>query len=91
MLGHFSHDQLFATLWTIAHQVPLSMGFSRQEWVVMASSRGSSQPRTKLVSLMSPALAGEFLPPEPPGNFFTSLNKFAFWNSGRAEEAKAFL
>ena len=24
-----SHDWLFATLWTVAHQVPLSMGFSR--------------------------------------------------------------
>ena len=23
--------QLFATLWTVAHQAPLSMGFSRQE------------------------------------------------------------
>ena len=28
MLSHFSHVQLFATLWTIAHQAPLSMGFS---------------------------------------------------------------
>ena len=27
----FSHLQLFATPWTVAHQVPLSMGFSRQE------------------------------------------------------------
>ena len=28
---HFSHIQLFVTLWTVAHQAPLSMGFSRQE------------------------------------------------------------
>ena len=27
-----SHVQLFATLWTAAHQVPPSMGFSRQEY-----------------------------------------------------------
>ena len=27
-----SHVQLFVTPWTIAHQVPLSMGFSRQEY-----------------------------------------------------------
>ena len=27
----FSHVQLFAILWTSAHQAPLSMGFSRQE------------------------------------------------------------
>ena len=31
MLSHFSHVQLFATLWTIAHQASLSMGLSRQE------------------------------------------------------------
>ena len=27
-----SHVKLFATLWTLAHQTPLSMGFSRQEY-----------------------------------------------------------
>ena len=32
MLSHFSRVWLFATLWTIAHQPPLSMGFSRQEY-----------------------------------------------------------
>ena len=32
VLSHFSHVQPFATLWTIAHQAPLSMGFSRQEY-----------------------------------------------------------
>ena len=26
-----SHVQLFATPWSVAHQAPLSMGFSRQE------------------------------------------------------------
>ena len=29
VLGHI---QLFATPWTVARQVPLSMGFSRQEY-----------------------------------------------------------
>ena len=28
----FSHVQLFATPWTVAHQDPLSMKFSRQEY-----------------------------------------------------------
>ena len=32
ILSRFSHVQLFATLWTVAHQAPLSMGFSRQEY-----------------------------------------------------------
>ena len=27
-----SHVRLFATPWTVAYQVPLSMGFSRQEY-----------------------------------------------------------
>ena len=39
---------LFATLWTVAHQAPLSMGILQArilEWVSMLSSRGSSQPR----------------------------------------------
>ena len=27
-----SHIRLFATPWTVAHQAPLSMGFSRQEY-----------------------------------------------------------
>ena len=31
MLSRFSYVRLFAILWTVAHQVPLSMGFSRQE------------------------------------------------------------
>ena len=30
VLSHFSHGWLFATLWIVAHQAPLSMGFSRQ-------------------------------------------------------------
>ena len=38
---------LSATLWTVAHQAPPSMEFSRPEleWVAVPFSRGSSQPR----------------------------------------------
>ena len=39
-----------ATPWTIAHQAPLSMGFSRQEYwsgFAISSSRGSSWPRDR--------------------------------------------
>ena len=32
ILSLFSHVQLFVTLWTIAHQALLSLGFSRQEY-----------------------------------------------------------
>ena len=49
--------QLFATLWTVAHQVPSSMEFSRQEywkWVAISFSRGSSRPRDRTqVSLIA--------------------------------------
>ena len=32
LLSHVSHVWLFMTQWTVAHQAPLSMGFSRQEY-----------------------------------------------------------
>ena len=37
--------QLSATPWTVDHQAPPSMEFSRQEWLAISFSRGSSQPR----------------------------------------------
>ena len=42
-----SHAWLFATLWTVAQQAPLSMRFSRQEYWsgAIPSSKGSSWPR----------------------------------------------
>ena len=43
-----SRVRLFATPWTVAHQVPLSMGFSRQEYwsgLPFPSPGESSQPR----------------------------------------------
>ena len=43
-----SRVRLFATPWPVAHQAPLSMGFSRQEhwleWVAIFFSRGYSRP-----------------------------------------------
>ena len=38
ILSHFSHVWFFAILWTVAHQAPLSMGFSRQEYWVNCHS-----------------------------------------------------
>ena len=32
VLSHFSRVRLLVTPWTVAHQAPLSMGFSRQEY-----------------------------------------------------------
>ena len=45
VLSHFSHVRLFATLWTVAHEAPLSMGFSRQEyWSGLPSPRPGDLP-----------------------------------------------
>ena len=63
MLSPFSHVQLFVTLWTVALQTSLSMGFSRQEYPsgLSYSPPGDlPDPRIKPMSLKSPALAGGF-------------------------------
>ena len=63
VLSHFSHVQLFLTLWTVAHQASLSLGFSRQEYwsgLPCPPSGDFPDPGIKPYSLMSPSLAGEF-------------------------------
>ena len=63
MLSHFSCVQLFATPWTAAHQAPLSMGVSRQEyWSGLPCPPLGDLPNPGIepASLMSPALAGRF-------------------------------
>ena len=70
----FSCVHLFATLWTSAHQAPLSMGFSRQEYW----SRLPCPPPEDLpdpgIQLGSPALQVDSLllshqgRPNPKGN-----------------------
>ena len=63
MLSHFSHVWLFVTLWTVAHQAPLSMGFSSQEyWSELPCPLPGDllDPAIEPASLMSPALAGGF-------------------------------
>ena len=58
----FSCVCLFATLWTVACQAPLSMGFSKKEyWGILAMlSRDLPDPGIRPTSLISPALAGMF-------------------------------
>ena len=58
------------TLWTIALQAPLSMGFSRQEyWSGLPFSPPGDIPNPGIepMSLMSSALQVGSLPLEPPG------------------------
>ena len=63
VLSCFSLVQLCASLGTVAHQVPPSMEFSRQEYwsgLPCPPPRDLPDPRIKPVSLTSPALAGGF-------------------------------
>ena len=55
------------TPWTVAHQAPLSLGFSRQEhWSGLPFSPPGHLPDPG-IEPSSPALAGRFLSTEPPG------------------------
>ena len=70
MISHFSSVRLFATLWTVAHQAPLPMGFSRQEsWSELPCPPPGDLPHPGMEpeSLVSPALAGRFFTAETPG------------------------
>ena len=63
VLSRYSRVRLFATLWTLALQAPLSLGFSRQEYwsgLPCPPPGHLSDPRIKPASLMSPELVGRF-------------------------------
>ena len=62
-----SRVQLFATLWTVAHQALLSMGYSRQEYwsgLPFPSPRDLPNPG---IEPRSSALQADALSSEPPG------------------------
>ena len=66
VLSHFSNVRLFVTLWTVAHQAPLSMGFSRQEyWSGLPCCPPGDLPNPG-TEPRSPTLQNS-LPSEPPG------------------------
>ena len=72
----FSRIQLFATLWTVAHQAPLYTEFSRQGYwnsLPFPPAVDLPDPGIKPVSIASPTLAGKFLPQAPPGKSFIFL------------------
>ena len=66
VLSLLGHVQLFATLWTVTHQDPLSMGLSRQEYysgLPFCSLGDLSNPE---IEPRSPALQADSLLYEPP-------------------------
>ena len=61
MISCFSHVRPCATLWTVAHQAPLSMGFSRQEfWNVISCPTPGNLPNTGIKSAY-PAMQADSL------------------------------
>ena len=63
VLSRFSRIWLCMTLWTVAHQASLFMGFPRQEYwsgLPCPPPGNLPNPGIKPTSLMSPALAGGF-------------------------------
>ena len=86
MLSFLSHVQLFATMYTVAHQAPLSIEFSRQERQSGLSCPPPGDlphPRIQPVSLRSPALAGEFFTTsatwEVPKYRIQSVNVYSYF------------
>ena len=68
-----SHAWLFASPWTVAHQAPLSMEFSRQEYcsrVPFPSPGDLPDPGLEPLSPASPALAVRFFTTQSPGKPF---------------------
>ena len=78
VVSGFSHARLFVTLWTVAHKVPLSVGFSRQEyWSGLPCPPPGDllHSESKPSSPASSALQADFLPTEPLGKpRFNSYN-----------------
>ena len=63
------HVQLFGTLWTVAHQTSLSMGFSRQEyWSILPPPGDLSDPGIEPASLVPLLCQVDSLPLHHLGN-----------------------
>ena len=68
VLSRFSCVRLLVILWTVAHQAPLSKGFSRQEyWSGLPFPSPGNLPHPGIEPRPS-ELQADSLPSEPPGN-----------------------
>ena len=66
-VSHSVVSDSYVTPWTVAHQAPLSMGFSRQEhWSRLPFPSPGDLPDPEM-ELRSPALQVDSLPSQPPG------------------------
>ena len=71
-----SRVRLFATPWTVAHQTPLSMGFSKQEyWNGLPCPPPGDLPNPG-IEPRSPALQADSLLSEPPGKPINAIDLY---------------
>ena len=80
-LSRFSRVRLFTTPCTVAHQAPLSIGFSRQEcWSELPCPSPGDLPDSGIepASHMSPALAGGFFTTDLPEKPLLQLYLYQF-------------
>ena len=74
LFSHLLVSDSFKTLWTVAHQTPLSMRFPRQEYWSGLSFLSPGDLPSPGIKPTFPALAGRFFTTEPPGkpiSYFT--------------------
>ena len=79
MLSHFSRVWLCGTLWTVSHQVPLSMEFSREEYcsgLPCPSPVDLPNPGTELIALYLLHWQADSLPLVLPGKPHRHINKY---------------
>ena len=75
--------QLFATPWTVAHQAPLSVEFSMQEyWRGLPSPPPEDLP-DPVIESGPPELQTDSLPTEPPGGLGTKTKEVSPLSSKR--------
>ena len=72
-----SRVRLFVTLWTVAHQAPPSLGFSRQEYWSGLPFPSPGELPDPGIEPRSPALQADALTSEPPGKPNRALRAFA--------------
>ena len=76
-----SHVRLFVPLWSVAHQAPLSMGYSRQEYwsgLPFPPLGYLPDPGMEPLSPMSPALQADSLPVRLPGSSLAWFGLFIY-------------
>ena len=73
LLGHV---WLFLTPWTVSHQTPLSMEFSRQDYLSGLPFPSPGDLPHAGIEPRSPALQVDSLPSEPPGESWPQIRKY---------------